>query len=413
MTEARTASYSSRRTAWIGLGFLGVSLAWALYNTYVPVLLKERFALGSAEVGWIGTGNNLLTLLLLPVFGAWSDRTRTGRGRRFPFILIGAPISAALFASIPFLADRFSLAAFILGLAAFNWAMAVFRSPLVALMPDLTPSPDRSRGNAVINLMGGVGALLAYFGGKKLQELDPGSPFQAGALVLAAACLITLVVIREPSRLGAPLSGKGAFDDLIEGLREVFQASEKSPVFLLFSLLAWSMGFSAIGMFFTTYSKFYLGWSEADGGMVLGFFALAFIASAVGAGRLSRKYGRAPIIRAGLVILIVALLLLPLAHAFMAVATLMVIAGMGWAWVNVNSLPMLLDSVPENRLGAYTGVYYLFSMAGGVIAPPIAGLAMDRFGYGSLPVACAGFYFLSWLGMSGVHRGEAAAGKNA
>ncbi len=409
MTETQAVSFSSRRTAWIGLGFLGVSLAWALYNTYVPVLLKERFALGSVEVGWIGTGNNLLTLLLLPIFGAWSDRTRTGRGRRFPFILFGAPIGAALLAAIPFLADRFSLPAFILGLAGFNWAMAVFRSPLVALMPDLTPSPDRSRGNAIINLMGGVGALLAYFGGKKLQELHPGSPFQAGALVLAAACLITVTVIREPSRHEAPLLGKGAFEDLIDGLREVFQASEKSPVFLLFSLLAWSMGFNAIGMFFTTYSKFYLGWSEADGGMVLGFFALAFIASAVGAGRLSLQFGRAPIIRVGLVILIVNLLLLPLAHAFAAVATLMAIAGMGWAWVNVNSLPMLLDSVPESRIGAYTGVYYLFSMAGGVIAPPIAGLAMDRFGFGSLPIACAVFYIFSWIGMYRVHRGEASS----
>ena len=402
--------YSIRRTIWIGFGFLGVSLVWALYNTYVPVLLKERFLFGSAQVGWVGTANNLLTLLLLPVFGAWSDRTPHPRGKRFPFILLGAPLGGLLFAGIPTVAGLASPSLFIFGLCAFNLAMATFRSPLIALMPDFTPSADRSRANAIINLMGGLGALLAYFGGKKLHDAFPQSPFQAGGLLLILACGTTLFMVRERPRRLDPVSGPrhlGAFEDLFAGLREVFRAPEKSPVFLLFSVLSWFMGFSAIGMFFTTYSKFYLSWSEADGGLVLGFFARAFIASAVGAGRLSLRFGRTRVVQAGLLALVAAMSALPLAHSFFGVAGFMVLAGISWAWVTVNSLPMLLDSVPAIRIGAYTGVYYLFSMAGAVIAPPIAGAAMDRIGYAALPGTCAGFFALAFACMLGVHRGEA------
>ncbi len=400
-----SSSISTRRTIWIGLGFLGVSLIWALYFAYVPVRARERFGLSALEVGWLTTLNHLLTLVLLPVFGAWSDRTRTRLGRRLPFVLVGAPLGALLFALIPRVTVAAGVGVFVLLLAGFNLAMAAFRSPLVALMPDLTPSEARSKANALINLMGGLGALLAYFGARALLGMGEEGLYLGGALALLVPCLLVVVRIREPQAQGP--AGPGALRELLEGLRELRRPEQLGLRFLLGALLAWFMGFSAIGSFFTSFAKFHLGVPEGTGARILGVFALSFIACAVGAGRLSLRWGRRPVVRWGLALLAAALFGASQARGLGLVTGAMAVAGAAWALVNVNSLPMVLDSVAAERTGAATGIYYLFSTLGGVLSPPLAGRFADRWGYPAMIQLCGAFFALAWLIMAKVQGGEA------
>jgi len=156
---------SAGRTFLLGLGFFGVSVIWAMYNAYVPIFLKENFNLRSTIIGLVMTIDNILAILLLPYLGALSDRTRTHLGRRRPFILVGSALALVFFLLIP-AANAFQrLGLMMLTIVAMNLSMALFRSPVIALMPDITPSHFRSQANGIINFMGGLGALLVFFGG--------------------------------------------------------------------------------------------------------------------------------------------------------------------------------------------------------------------------------------------------------
>lgn len=380
--------FSKSRTLVIGFGFLGISLLWALYHAYVPIFLKTRFDLSATGVGWVQALNNALTLLLLPFFGGWSDRTppRSQRwGRRFPFIAIGTPLSAALFISIPWIAySQTSLPVLVATLIGFSLAMAVYRSPTIALMPDLTPSNSRSQANGIINLMGGLGALLAYFGGKALYDHSPHLPFWVGAGVSILASGVLILAIREPLTAGEgakPMAFGATLNFALRGSPELTRT--------LFGLFFWSMGFSAIGMFFTSYAKFHLGLPESTGGMILGIFALAFLLGAVGAGYAGAKFGRKRVLLFGLALLVALLLaILPMKDPYV-ISGLFAIAGLAWALVNVNALPMVIDLSPRGNDGAATGIYYLFSQAATLFAPPLAGALMDQLGYGALLIFCS------------------------
>jgi len=152
------------KTFLLGFGFFGVSVIWMVYNTFVPVFLQNKFGL---EAGWIGffmTLDNIAALLIQPPVGAWSDRLRTPIGRRMPFILIGAPVGAVAFGLIP-LAGILPL--FVACTSSLLLSMAFWRTPVVALMPDITPSANRSQANGIINFMGGIGAIVATLGAER------------------------------------------------------------------------------------------------------------------------------------------------------------------------------------------------------------------------------------------------------
>ena len=396
-------------TVWIGIGFLGVSMVWALYLAFVPIVLRERFALDSARVGWISTLNHCITLVALPFFGAWSDRLTGSRGRRLPFVRIGAPLGAIAFLLLGVLAESESVMPFLLAAAFFHLFMAGFRSPLVALMPDLTPSEQRSRANGVMNLLGGIGALLAYFGGAFALKAGAMGPYLGGALVLAVSCGLVLLRVRETAPSGPASLPKKGVRALLQASRAQRHENQSGLVFLLLALLFWFMGFSSVATFFTSFAKFHLGFSEGQAAVWMGFFALSFMAFAIPGGQLASGFGRKPVILTGLGILVLSIFFLGRSPAGQALPVIlaMIACGGGWALVNVNSLPLLLDSVPPGHIGAASGVYYLASTLGGVLAPPLVGIVADRYGYPSLMTATAVFFAAAALALRGLRGGEA------
>src|SRR5512136_1856834 len=176
----------------LGFGFFGVSVIWATYNAFVPIFLQDKFGLPPVLIGLFMTLDNIAALFIQPPVGAWSDRLRTPIGRRMPFILIGAPVAAIAFGIIPVAAI---LPLFVACTTSLLLSMAFWRTPVIALMPDITPSQNRSQANGVINFMGGVGSIIAFLGGAKLYEMNHAFPFWLGSgLVILAAVLVLLLI---------------------------------------------------------------------------------------------------------------------------------------------------------------------------------------------------------------------------
>lgn len=405
----------------LGFGFFGISVLWPLYNAYVPIFLKD-FALPSFIIGLIMTIDNFFAILMLPYIGTLSDQTRTKLGRRKPYILVGAPLGALFFALIPFCKDIGSLGLMMFVIILMNFSMALFRSPVIALMPDITPSEKRSQANGIINFMGGFGALLAYFAGKPLYDANKAYPFLAGAVLMLIANFLVILFIREPAEYRvkgekvkiAETIEKGS-RELVENLKEVFVSKEKSLMMMLLSIFFWFVGFNAIETFFTSYAKFHLGISESTGALVLGVFSLSFMIFALPSGFIGAKLGRKKTIRLGLSVIVICLLAVILLSRLFTGTMLLnllyvmfALSGTGWALVNVNSLPMVVDMTKVEKVGGYTGLYYFFSMAANIVAPPLAGAFIDFLGYRSLFAFSIVFLFASYMTMSSVKRGERA-----
>jgi len=408
--------FSVPKTFLLGFGFLGVSVVWAMYNAYVPVFLKSTFGLRSSLIGGIMTIDNVFAILLLPFLGALSDRTRSRLGRRRPYILVGSILALVFFVLIPYTNLYQVLGLMMLTIVLMNLSMALFRSPVIALMPDITPSRFRSQANGVINFMGGLGALLVYFGGKPLYDRNIALPFVVGGLVMFGASLLVVLFIREPRLEPADAPGAGrrsslaaSFRELQGNLKDVF-AGEKSLLFVLLGILFWFVGFNAIETFFTSYGRFHLGMKESTAALILGFFSVTFMVTSIASGFLGSRVGRRRTIRMGIVVTAAALIVSLFLRSFGALAGVFVVGGFGWALINVNSLPMVVDMTTVEKVGGYTGLYYFFSQAANIIAPPVAGALIDAFGYPALLVFSSAMFAVAFVMMSFVHRGEAHAG---
>ena len=204
----------------LGFGFFGVSVIWGVYNAFVPIFLSKKFLLEPQFIGFFMTLDNIAALLIQPPVGAWSDRLRTPLGRRMPFILIGAPVGALAFGLIP-LASILPL--FVACTTSLLLSMAFWRTPVVALMPDITPSPFRSQANGIINFMGGVGAIISFLGGAALYEMNPAFPFWMGSVLVIVASLLVLLFIREPKDYGESEQKPSMW----QSLQSVIQDQEK------------------------------------------------------------------------------------------------------------------------------------------------------------------------------------------
>lgn len=406
--------FNKKKIFILGFGFFGVSIIWAMYNAYVPIFLKS-FQLTSFIIGIIMTVDNIFAILLLPFLGALSDRTRTRLGRRRPYILAGAPLTMLFFLLIPYARLFENLALMMSTIIIMNLAMALFRTPVVALMPDITPSHFRSQANGIINFMGGgLGALLVFFAGKPLYDSNITYPFIAGGLLMLLASLIVVFtikedrpIIEEEDREGkkSAVSFRESLSAFYENIKDIF-SGDRSLFFILFSIFFWFVGFNSIETFFTSYAKFYLGIKESTGALVLGVFSLSFMVSALVTGYIGAKRGRNKTIRAGLLIITVIMITSMLFRNFIYIAILFLIGGFGWALINVNSLPMVVDMTTLKKVGGYTGLYYFFSQAANIIAPPLSGISIDLFGYPSLMAFASFFFILSFITMHFVRRGE-------
>lgn len=411
--------FSRSKTFVLGFGFLGVSMIWAMYNAYLPVFLRETFHLPFSVVGAIMTIDNVFAILLLPFLGALSDSTNTRIGKRRPYILVGAPLAMIFFILIPFANKTQTLGLMMLTVIFMNLAMALYRTPVIALMPDITPSKYRSHANGIINFMGGAGALLVYFAGKPLYDKDISYPFIAAGIFMFIACMLVVIFIKDDrytqteNGLAESISLKKSFYELMDNLKDVVKG-EKSLLALLAAIFCWFIGFNTIETFFTSYAKFYLGMKESTGAMILGFYSLFFIIAAIPAGLIGTKFSRNKTIRIGIFFLMFILIVATFFKAFLALAILFSLAGCAWAFINVNSLPMVVDMSTTAKLGGYTGLYYFSSQAANIVAPPLSGLGIDVFtaggknpeGYLSILYFSAFFFLLALIIMMFVKRGE-------
>jgi len=388
----------------LGFGFFGISLIWSVYNSYVPIFLRE-YELPLWLVGLVMTFDNIVGITIQPYVGFLSDRTRTRFGRRIPYLMIGAPIAAIFFSLIPVLhlvAPSFTL--FITAIIIMNIAMAIFRTPTVALMPDITPSPLRSKANGIINLMGGIGATLAFLGGAFLYRMGRGLPFYVSAAIMLAATTIVVLVIREPKTYEEE---SGEQIGVLATIREIVTGREKSALFILLAIFTWFMGYNAIETFWTTYGKEFLGIPESSAAAMLTYVSAAFLVFSLPAGFIATRFGRRRTILMGLAMLSVFLLGGYFIKNITYLTIMLIIAGIAWALININSFPMVSDIAPAGKIGSYTGLYYFFSMFAAIVAPPIVGGLMDLFGHRALFLFSTLFMLLAMLCMLQVRRGEA------
>ncbi len=255
--------------------------------------------------------------------------------------------------------------------------MALFRSPTVAWLGDLFEPSDRSKANGIINLMGGVGALLAFFGGGILfNSLGRAAPFVAGAIAMAIALVVALIYVKEPDRTN--IETKQEQHSVLENLKLVFDQPDKSGVFVLLGILFWFVAYNALDAGLSSFAVFTLGMKAGTASIYTGLLTIAFILFAVPAGNFGTRYGRAPVIRVGLTGLTIILLL---SYFFIqntiTFAIILVLIGIFWSMVNVNSLPLVYDHGDESRIGAFTGLYYLSSQLAAVLGPTLGGVLVD------------------------------------
>lgn len=406
------------KTFLLGFGFFGVSVIWSVYNAYVPVFLQSKFGLATGFIGIFMTLDNIAALFIQPPVGAWSDRMRTPIGRRLPFILVGAPIAALAFAFLP---STNNLLVFFLLATVLLLSMAIWRTPVVALMPDITPSEHRSVANGIINLMGGLGAIVAFFIGAKLYEANPNYPFWLGAGLVVAAAILVFIFIREPKDYGKT---EGDEPNMFKSIRLIFAEKEKSALRILFAILFWFIAYAGIEAFFTLYAVNQLGMSVSDGARMLGQLSLLFVIFAIPAGYIGKAIGRRTTIIIGILLMAVGiaaiffvpkvtlmtvLTTLPILGKVPVVGTILMALGAAWALININSLPMVVDMTDSAHIGTYTGLYYLFSTAAAIIGPIMYGLLVqfNHNNFNLVMLVSPIFLMLALIMMLGVRRGEA------
>jgi maltose/moltooligosaccharide transporter len=396
-----------KKTFLIGFGFFATSIAWSIYNSYVPLLL-DKFISTSTLVGFIMTIDNIFGLIFQPTFGALSDRTKTRFGRRMPFIFIGIPVCALLFALVPTMS--FQLLPLMITVILFNFVMSTWRAPVVALMPDVTPPPLRSKANGVINLMGGIGSLIAFaVGGFIFKWTGYDGPFILSSVVMVLAVLILFFFVREPAAQMFAEEKKEKEEKVV-----LNKGEKKSLILILFAIFFWFTGYNAIETFFTLYATNTILSAgklvdEGTATMLLAFFSVSFIAAALPAGMLGGKIGRKKTILIGLIGITALFLPMYFIKDLWTLRIMLLLGGVVWAFININSLPMVVEMAGTTRIGTFTGYYYFFSYGAAILSPTLFGLIRDLTQNYSLIFIYAAVAFVAAIAcISFVKHGESA-----
>ncbi len=421
------------RTVRIGFAFLAICAFWQMYNNVIPLILTNTFHMNESLSGAIMAADNVLALFLLPLFGSLSDKCKSPMGRRKPFILAGTVLSVLLMLLVPVLDNRyFSYPSkglsmvFVCVLGLLLIAMGTYRSPAVALMPDLTPKPFRSRANAVINLMGAMGGIIYLILAsilysesrtKGLAHVNYLPLFLIVAAIMVLSLLIVLFTINEPAlRLQVenyekdhPEQETAPVGD--DGSRTLPPAVKRSLIFLLISVSLWFISYNAVETWFTTYAQRMWGMSLGSASLCLTIATGGAILSYIPIGQAAARFGRRRVIIAGVILLascfFVLFIYTLLSGSFHPVLyLLLLLIGLAWAAINVNSLPMVLEMCSGAEIGRFTGLYYTFSMAAQIVTPVAAGTLMNRIGYTSLFIYSTLFAGMAFLTMSQVKHGD-------
>lgn len=419
----------------LGLAFCGLQILFAIYNAYMPIFLQSGrpgfaegtavaggFGLGAGATGFIMSLENLAAILILPFIGALSDSTASRLGKRKPYLLVGAPVTALAFAALPLLLGQ-PLWLFLLAASVFIVAVDVIRTPIIALMPDITPSPLRSQANGVINLMGGLGAVLAFVVGGALFRDSAVAPFVFGGAALVVGCLTVVALVPAPSSLGLPRPEGGplaqaraalsAESGVFGELRQLARGPERSPMLLLAAIFCMFVAYGALTVFFTSFAADTLGVPRGTEAQLLTYFALSIVAFALPAGLAGARLGRRRTIIAGALLMAAALAGIGLAADLLLIRALLVVGGAGWALMGVNALPMVLDCAPAgaDRVGVFTGIYFVATQTADVLGPTMVGLLLDAGGrnYRLMFIYVVAALLLACALLARVRRGEAVA----
>ncbi len=360
------------KTFLLGFGFFGISLIWPIFNNFIPVFLRDNFGLSATLIGFIMTWDNYLNMFVQPIVGERSDQTRSRLGRRKPWMLVGAPLAAIFFILVPVMG---TVPGIMIAILLTNLSMALFRSPTVALLGDLFPSQQRSTANGIINLMGGVGTILAFLIGGLLYKFGRITPFVFGSLVMLAAITIVLLFIREPKV--NEIEKRETQGNFVSHLKEVLNASDRSGLLILLAILCWFLGFNAMETWISSFGKFTLGIDEGRMAILTSGLALMFVVFALPSGLIATRFGRRRVILIGIAGLTLLCLYGLIVSSQLMLIAFLIPAGFFWALINVNSLPMVYDIGGIARIGAFTGMYYLASNIAAVGGPQVVGVIID------------------------------------
>ncbi|MGN6714255.1 MFS transporter [Anaerocolumna jejuensis] len=408
-----------KRTFLISLAFMSICAFWQLYDTIIPLMLQNTFKLGETVTGTVMALDNVLAIFLLPVFGAYSDKVNTKLGKRTPFILFGTISAVVLMMILPAADMLGNMVLFVTALLLLLVAMGSYRSPAVALMPDVTPKPLRSKANAVINLMGAAGGVFSLVMIKLLVKQVDKPDYIFVFLAVAALMLISVMVL--VSRVKENKLAVKSEEEEGEGEEQSGRDTGKLPkevqrslIFILVSIFLWFMAYNAVT---TAFSRYAVKVWDLKGGSFANCLLVATIAAIISyipIGMLSGKFGRKNTIIGGILLLTASYFTGMLFREFSVMIYLVfAVTGIGWAAINVNSYPMVVEMSKGSEVGKYTGLYYTFSMSAQIITPIVSGYLLEHISYYTLFPYAVVFSLLSLCTMLLVKHGDARPEKRS
>lgn len=387
-----------KRTFFVGLAFLSICAFWQLYDSLVPLILSNTFKLNETLTGGIMALDNILALFLLPLFGDFSDKVHTRLGKRTPFIIVGTVIAVIFMMLIPFADQKRNFPLFFISLGLVLLAMGSYRSPAVALMPDLTPKPLRSKANSVINLMGAVGGIFTLIVISlfvpKVTHPDYTIVFLAVAILMIISVVILICTVHENKMAKeVPKEELTASDSLDKG-KSLYGSdleSDSGPLpkdikrslfFILASIFLWFTAYNGVT---TAFSRYAVRVWKLEGGSFANTLLVATAAAIVSyipIGIISSRMGRKKTIICGIIIMTIMYFTGFLFTSFSPIIYIIfAFTGIGWAAINVNSYPMVVEMSKGANIGRYTGLYYTFSMAAQIFTPMFSGFLLQNVSY--------------------------------
>ncbi|HEY8420173.1 MAG TPA: MFS transporter [Thermoclostridium sp.] len=404
-----------KRTTIIGLAFFSICAFWQLYDSIVPLVLKETFNIGDTVAGGIMALDNILALFMLPLFGALSDRTSTKIGKRMPYIIGGTALAVISMNFLPVGDNNVNLTLFIAALFITLVSMSTYRSPAVALMPDVTPKPLRSKANAIINLMGAIGgaftlvviSLLVPDTGKP--DYSPLFLIVSGLMVISVVALFIIIdenkLVTEMKAVNGHETGSEEMDS--EDRKALPKDVRRSLIFILLSIFFWFMAYNAVTTAFSKYARVFLGIEGGGFATNLLVATAAAVVSYIPVGIIASKIGRRKTILIGIVMLFVSFTVAYFFTSYHPLLTvLLALVGAGWAAINVNSYPMVVEMAKGSDVGKYTGYYYTFSMSAQILTPILSGALLEHVGYRTLFPYAAVFTVIAFCTMLMVRHGD-------
>ena len=485
-----------KRTILVGFAFFLICAFWQAYDATIPVMLTNKYGMSQFWSGVIMALDNVLALFMLPLFGSLSDKCKSKRGKRTPFIIFGTVVAAVALVALSFVdniqlqkiseytalddvptleriydeqadavlktpegdefqlqelfskeefsqikvnetdpltgkakvttaytnyvapareacvaqitnSDPSALVLFVVLLLVILVAMSTFRSPAVALMPDVTVKPLRSKANAVINLMGTAGGIVVLVLGIVFATSSVANGFMSYSVyyaVIAGLMLVSLAIflltVREPAWAKQMQEDTVRYgieeEEAVQSETRKLTAGEKrSLILILLSVALWYFGYNAVTSKYAVYATNIL---DMDYNTTMLLAQGAAIVAYMPAGIIASKIGRKKTILAGVAILALAFGTASFMRAgspVMLMNVLFIAAGVGWATINVNSFPMAVELSSGADVGKYTGYYYTASMAAQTLTPLLSGYLMDNvadtilFPYAAVFVALA------------------------